>query len=60
MFHWLDVARTSGDPGIVEIRNMPFVSRYSSDPRFIALASERDLMPGEDPRPARMPADRTH
>lgn len=50
MFHWLDVARTSGDPGIVEIRYMPFVSRYSSDPRFIALARELDLMPGEAPR----------
>ncbi len=56
MFHWLDVARTSGDPGIVEIRYMPFVSRYSSDPRFIALARELDLMPGEAPRPAHTPA----
>ena len=52
MFHWLDVARTSGDPGIVEIRYMPFVSRYSSDPRFIALARELDLMPEEEARPA--------
>lgn len=51
MFHWLDVARTSGDPGIVEIRYMPFVSRYSDDPRFIALARELDLMPGEQARP---------
>ncbi|MEO6226941.1 MAG: tetratricopeptide repeat protein [Thermomonas sp.] len=59
MFHWLDVARTGGDPGIVEIRYMPFVSRYSSDPRFIALARELDLMPGEEPRPARTPAART-
>lgn len=50
MFHWLDVARTSGDPGIVEIRYMPFVSRYSSDPRFIALARELDLMPEEETR----------
>lgn len=56
MFHWLDVARTSGDPGIVEIRYMPFVSRYSSDPRFIALARELDLMPGEQARPARIRA----
>ncbi|MDI1252011.1 tetratricopeptide repeat protein [Thermomonas sp.] len=53
MFHWLDVARTSGDPGIVEIRYMPFVSRYSSDPRFIALARELDLMPEEETRPSR-------
>ncbi|MEO7940623.1 MAG: tetratricopeptide repeat protein, partial [Burkholderiaceae bacterium] len=59
MFHWLDVARTSGDPGIVEIRYMPFVSRYSNDPRFIALARELDLMPGEEARPARSPAART-
>ena len=50
MFHWLDVARTSGDPGIVEIRYMPFVARYSSDPRFIALARELDLMPVEEAR----------
>lgn len=56
MFHWLDVARTSGDPGIVEIRYMPFVSRYSNDPRFIALARELDLMPGEEARQARAPA----
>ena len=53
MFHWLDVARTNGDPGIVEIRYMPFVSRYSGDPRFIALARELDLMPEEQTRPAR-------
>ncbi len=52
MFHWLDVARTSGDPGIVEIRYMPFVARYASDPRFIALARELDLMPGEETPPA--------
>jgi TolB-like protein/Flp pilus assembly protein TadD len=56
MFHWLDVARTSGDPGIVEIRYMPFVSRYSNDPRFIALARELDLMPDEEARPARAPS----
>lgn len=53
MFHWLDLARSSDDPGIVEIRYMPFVSRYASDPRFIALARELDLMPGEEARPAR-------
>ncbi len=53
MFRWLDVARTKGDPGIVEIRYMPFVSRYSGDPRFIALARELDLMPGEAAAPAR-------
>ncbi len=59
MFHWLGVARTSGDPGIVEIRYMPFVSRYSSDPRFIALARELDLMPGAEARPGRSPASNT-
>jgi len=56
MFQWLDVARTNGDPGIVEIRYMPFVSRYANDPRFVALARELDLMPGEEARPARTPA----
>lgn len=45
MFHWLDVAKKTGDPGIVEIRYLPFVSRYSADPRFVALAKELDLMP---------------
>jgi predicted Zn-dependent protease len=45
MFHWLDVARDSGDPGIVEIRYLPFVSRYAADPRFMALAKELDLVP---------------
>ena len=45
MFQWLDTARQSGDPGIVEIRYLPFVSRYANDPRFIALAKALDLMP---------------
>ena len=45
MFQWLETARQSGDPGIVEIRYLPFVSRYANDPRFIALARELDLMP---------------
>lgn len=44
MFKWLDVARDAGDPGIVEIRYMPFVSRYAEDPRFIALLRELDLV----------------
>jgi TolB-like protein/Flp pilus assembly protein TadD len=45
MFHWLDMAKQDGDPGIVEIRYLPFVSRYANDPRFVALARELDLMP---------------
>ncbi len=45
MFHWLDVAKKTGDPGIVEIRYLPYVSRYSADPRFVALARELDLIP---------------
>lgn len=45
MFKWLQQARAAGDPGIVEIRYMPFISRYSEDPRFIALARDLDLMP---------------
>ena len=45
MFHWLDVAKKTGDPGILEIRYLPYVSRYSADPRFVALARELDLMP---------------
>ena len=44
MFKWLQVARDAGDPGIVEIRYMPFVSRYAEDPRFIALLRELDLV----------------
>lgn len=59
MFQWLDKARTSGDPGIVEIRYMPFVSRYSGDPRFIKLARELDLMPAEQERSPRKPAPST-
>ena len=47
MFKWLQVARDAGDPGIVEIRYMPFVSRYAEDPRFIALLRELDLV--QDP-----------
>lgn len=43
LFHWLDVARRSGDPGIVEIRYMPFVARYSDDPRFKAILSDLDI-----------------
>lgn len=45
MFHWLDVARQTGDPGLAEIRYMPFVSRYADDPRFIALARKLELEP---------------
>ena len=45
MFQWLDTAKRSGDPGIVEIRYLPFVSRYANDPRFVALARDLDLMP---------------
>jgi hypothetical protein len=56
MFKWLQVARDAGDPGIVEIRYMPFVSRYAEDPRFIALLRELDLVQdtarGAAPRPA--------
>ena len=44
MFEWLQVARDAGDPGIVEIRYMPFVSRYAEDPRFVALLRELDLV----------------
>lgn len=43
LFHWLDVARRSGDPGIVEIRYMPFVARYSEDPRFKAILRDLDI-----------------
>ncbi len=48
LFHWLDVAREVGDPGIVEIRYMPYISRYTSDPRFIKLVDELGL---QQPRP---------
>ncbi len=43
LFRWLDVARRSGDPGIVEIRYMPFVTRYADDPRFKAILSDLDI-----------------
>lgn len=43
LFHWLDEARRSGDPGIVEIRYMPFVARYSDDPRFKAILRDLDI-----------------
>ena len=52
MFHWLGVAKDTGDPGIVEIRYMPFVSRYADDPRFVTLARELDLMPETATAPA--------
>lgn len=50
MFHWLDVARKTGDPGIVEIRYMPFISRYVDDPRFTAIVRELELAPDEAAR----------
>lgn len=43
LFHWLDVARRRGDPGIVEIRYMPFVARYSDDPRFKEILRDLDI-----------------
>ena len=52
MFHWLDVAKQTGDPGIVEIRYLPYVSRYSSDARFVALVNELGLVPDSTERKA--------
>lgn len=43
LFHWLGVAQRSGDPGIVEIRYMPFVARYADDPRFKAILRDLDI-----------------
>jgi TolB-like protein/Flp pilus assembly protein TadD len=57
MFKWLQVARDAGDPGIVEIRYMPFVSRYAEDPRFIALLRELDLMQDAPKAPTSTPAN---
>ena len=56
MFKWLQVARDAGDPGIVEIRYMPFVSRYAEDPRFIALLRELDLVQDTAKAPVPKPA----
>ena len=56
MFKWLQVARDAGDPGIVEIRYMPFVSRYAEDPRFIALLRELDLVQDVAKAPTPKPA----
>lgn len=56
MFKWLQVARDAGDPGIVEIRYMPFVSRYAEDPRFIALLRELDLVQDTAKAPVPTPA----
>ncbi|HSD16109.1 MAG TPA: tetratricopeptide repeat protein [Thermomonas sp.] len=56
MFKWLQAARDAGDPGIVEIRYMPFVSRYAEDPRFIALLRELDLVQDVAKAPAGKPA----
>ena len=57
MFKWLQVARDAGDPGIVEIRYMPFVSRYAEDPRFIALLRELDLVQDAAKAPTPTPAN---
>ena len=57
MFKWLQVARDAGDPGIVEIRYMPFVSRYAEDPRFIALLRELDLVQVAPKTPTPKPAN---
>lgn len=56
MFKWLQVARDTGDPGIVEIRYMPFVSRYAEDPRFVALLRELDLVQDSAKATPRKPA----
>jgi TolB-like protein/Flp pilus assembly protein TadD len=59
MFKWLQAARDAGDPGIVEIRYMPFVSRYAEDPRFIALLRELDLVQDVAKAPTPKPANAT-
>ena len=43
LFHWFGVAQRTGDPGIVEIRYMPFVARYADDPRFKAILTDLDI-----------------
>ncbi|MBV2209801.1 MAG: tetratricopeptide repeat protein [Thermomonas sp.] len=45
MFRWLDVARQARDPGLMEIRYMPYISRYSSDARFTAILRELGFAP---------------
>jgi tetratricopeptide (TPR) repeat protein len=47
MFHWLEEARRTHDPGLAEIRYMPFVARYANDPRFIALVKAQGLVPAK-------------
>lgn len=47
MFHWLEEARRTHDPGLAEIRYMPFVARYATDPRFIALVKAQGLVPAK-------------
>lgn len=49
MFHWLGVARETGDPGLSEIRFMPFIARYADDPRFIAIVRDLELAAGRVP-----------
>jgi len=59
MFRWLEHARETGDPGIFELRSMPFVVDYRDDPRFIAFARKIGVMPVES-RPAQADAVAAH
>ncbi|MBS0381356.1 MAG: hypothetical protein JSR56_02895 [Proteobacteria bacterium] len=43
MFHWLDRAWASRDPGIAELLNDPFILRYQHDPRFAAFCKKVGL-----------------
>jgi len=43
MFHWLEHARKTGDPGVLEIYMSPFLIRYRDDPRFAAFCREVGL-----------------
>lgn len=56
MFRWLDAAHRAGDPGIVEIRYMPFVARYADDPRFVAILRDLDLVAEPAAKPVAEPA----
>jgi len=43
MFHWLDHARQTHDPGVYLLYGNPFLSRYHDDPRFAALCRQLGL-----------------
>ncbi|HET7777981.1 MAG TPA: tetratricopeptide repeat protein [Rudaea sp.] len=54
VFHWLEHALATNDPGVTELYGTPYVIAFRDDPRFSALAKKIGLppLPADAPKPS--------